>query len=136
MKTNFIDYLKKKKAQQAIDKFAAKYKDKKIMLYGAGIFAGQLMRHYDFSVLNIIGVADNIFQDNYEGDFYGYKKFGPYDLLEADFDLLLITTYDDTYVKAFLKKDLFQGEDIKFDIKTLIRMNIFEYIKAVVKGEV
>lgn len=134
-RTNFIEYLKKKKAQEKINKFAEKYQDKKIVLYGAGLFAGELIRNYDLSKLNIIGVADKKFQNNSEGDFYEYKKFGPYDLLENTFDLLLITTYDDTYIKDFLKKELFQGEDINFEIKTLIKMNLFEYIKAVFKGE-
>jgi hypothetical protein len=134
MKTNFKDYLEKKKAQKLIDKIANQYKDKKIILYGAGLFAGDLLRNYDISKLNIIGVADIKFQDNYEGDFYGYTKLGSYDLLETDFDLLLITTYDDTYVKKFLKNNLLQGEDIKFKIKTLVKLNLFEYIKEVIKG--
>ncbi|MFA7658643.1 MAG: hypothetical protein WCY19_04355 [Candidatus Gastranaerophilaceae bacterium] len=136
MKTNFKDYLEKKQAQKAIDKIAKEYGYKRIILYGADLFAGDLIRNYDLSKLNVIGVADMQFKDNYEGDYYGYKKFSPYDLLETDFDLLLLTVYEDTEVKDFLKKDLFQGEDIKFEQKTLIKLNLFEYIKAVVRGEV
>ena len=134
MKTNFKDYLEKKKAQNTIDKFAKQFDNKKVILYGAGLFSGELLRNYDFSKLNIIGVADKKFQDNCEGDFYGYKKFGPYDLLETDFDLLLITTYDDTYIKDYFSRDLLQGENVKFKIKTLIQLNLFEYIKEVIKG--
>lgn len=136
MKTNFKEYLEKKNAQKKIDKFSQKYKDKKVMLYGAGLFAGELLRNYDFSALNIIGIADKKFQDNFEGDFYGYKKFSPLDLLEEDFDILLITTFDDTYVKDYLAKDLLVGENVSFQIKTLIQLNIFEYIKAIIKNEV
>lgn len=135
MQTNFKEYLAKKKAQKQIDKIAKQYENKKIILYGAGLFVGDLLRNYDFSKLNIIGVADKKFQDNCEGEFYDYKKFGPYDLLENDFDLLLITTYDDTYIKDYFENDLFQGENISFEIKTLIRMNFFEYLVGIVKGE-
>lgn len=135
MKTNFKNYLMKKKAQDVIDTVAQQYENKKIMLYGVDLFTGDLFRNYDLSRLNIIGVADKTFQDNYGDDYYGYKKFGPYDLLETDFDLLLITTYDDTDIKAFLKKNLLQGEDVKFKIKTLIKLNLFEYIKGLMNGD-
>ena len=110
MRTNFKEYLEKKKAQTVIDETAEKYKDKKIILYGADLFTGDLFRNYDLSKLNILGVADKTFQDHLDGDYYGYKKFGPYDLLETDFDLLLITAYDDTEIKEYFKKDLLQGE--------------------------
>lgn len=136
MKTNFKEYLEKKKTQKLIDKIASQYENKKVVLYGAGLFAGDLFRNYDFSKLNIIGVADKKFQDNYEGDFYGYSKLGPEDLLETDFDLLLITTYDDTYIKDFLKNDLFSAEEKKFEIKTLVKLSLFEYIRELCKGEI
>lgn len=135
MKTNFKEYLKKKDAQTVINKYATQYKDKKIVLYGAGLFAGDLFRNYDLSQLNIIGVADQLFKDNTDGDFYGHKKLAPEDLLETEFDLLLITTYDDTEIKAFLKKDLFLGEETNFKIRQLIKLTLFEYIKALFKGE-
>ena len=131
MKTNFKEYLEKKKAQKVIDKFAKKFADKKVVLYGAGFFASDLLRNYDLSKLNIVAVADMKFQDNNEGDYYGYKKVGPYDLLEMDFDLLLITTYDDEPVKEFLNDDLLEGEDVKFKVKTFIKMSLWDYIKQI-----
>lgn len=136
MKTNFKDYLDKKKAQIAIDKIAKEYGYKQIVLYGADLFTGDLIRNYDFSKLNIIGVADETFKNDFGGDYYGYKKFAPEDLLETDFDLLLITAYDDIEIKKYLKNNLFQGEETKFQIKTLIRLNLFEYIKEVVNGNI
>lgn len=136
MKTNFKEYLAKKNVQKAIDKFAQKYEGKKVVLYGAGLFAGELIRHYDFSKLNIIGVADKRFQYDTEGEFYSYPKFGPLDLLETDFDLVLITTYDDTYVKDYLKQDLLSDKEATFKIKALVRMNLIEYIKALINNEI
>jgi len=132
MKTNFKDYLEKKKAQKAIDKIAKKYQDKKVVLYGAGFFASDLLRDYDFSKLNVVAVADMKFQDDQEGDYFGYKKVGPYDLLEMDFDLLLITTWDDEPVKDFLADDLLEGEDVNFKVQTLIKMSLLDYIKQII----
>lgn len=136
MKTNFKEYLNKKKAQTAIDKIANGYEGKKIVLYGADLFTGDLFRNYDLSKLNIIGIADESFRKDCQGDYYSYKKFAPEDLLENDFDLLLITAYDDTEIKKYLKNDLFQGEERKIQIKTLIRLNLLEYVKEVVSGEI
>lgn len=133
MKTNFKEYLEKKKAQKQIDKFAKKYAGKKVILYGAGFFASDLLRNYDFSKLNVVAVADLKFQDNTEGDFYGYPKIGPYDILEQDFDLLLIINYDDEPIKDFFEEDLFEGEEIKFEVKTLIKMNLWDYIKKLIE---
>lgn len=133
MKTNFVEYLKKKKAQEKIDKFAKKYQGKKVVLYGAGFFASELLRKYDFSSLNVIGIADKKFERS-EGEFYGIQKLTPYDLLEKEFDLLLITTYDDEPIRDYLKNDLLQGEDVRFRISTLVRMNLWEYIKFVISG--
>ena len=131
MRTDFKEYLEKKKAQKAIDKIAQKYKDKKIILYGAGFFASDLISNYDLSKLNVVAVADMKFQDNTEGDFHGYKKVGPYDLLEMDFDLLLITTWDDEPVKDFLNDDLLEGVDVQFKVATLIKMGLIDYIKQI-----
>lgn len=128
MRTNFKAYLEKKKAQKIIDKIAKKYQDKKVVLYGAGFFASDLLRNYDFSKLNVIAVADMKFKNDSKGEFYGYKKVTPEELLEMDFDLLLITTYDDKPVKDYLKNELLQGEDVKFKVLALIKMNLLEYI--------
>lgn len=136
MKTNFKDYLEIKQAQKEIDKIAKQYENKKVVLYGAGLLAGDLIRNYDLSKLNVIGVADIKFKEYAEDKYYEYQKLSPDDLLETDFDLLLITAYDDIKIKNYLKNELFQGEKVNFKIKTLINMNLFEYIKATIKKEI
>ena len=135
MKTNFKNYLKKKNAQNLIDKFAKNYEGKKIILYGVNLFSGDLFRNYDLSKLNIIGVSDQNFQNDSGDDYYGYKKFKADQLFEIDFDILLITAYDDLEIKFFLKNELLKGKNEKFKIRTLIRMNLFEYIRALINGD-
>ena len=39
-------------------KFKTIYKDKKIVFYGAGLFAQELFENFNFSDLNILGVVD------------------------------------------------------------------------------
>lgn len=135
MKTNFKSYLKKKQAQDMIDRLSQEYKGRKIVLYGVDLFTGDLFRNYDLSNLNIIGVADTTFERHKQGDFYGYKKFEPKELLDLDFELLLITTYDDMENKSYIKKELFKGKKMKFKLKTLINMNFIEYVKGLLNGD-
>lgn len=135
MKINFKSYLKKKKAQDVIDEFVKEYEGKTVVLYGVDLFTGDLFRNYDLSKLNIIGMADSTFERHKEGDFYWYKKFEPKELLDLEFDLLLITTYDDIEHKTYIRKELFKDKEMKFKIKTLITMNFFEYVKGLFNGD-
>jgi len=135
MKTNFKSYLKKKNAQEAIDKIAEDYSGKKIVLYGVEHFTEDLFKNYDLSKLNVIGIADRTFHEYPETEYYGYHLMKDQELLTLDFDLLLITTYDDSEVKPYLKKDLLKDSDYNFKIKTLINMNVVEYIKGLFNGD-
>lgn len=135
MKTNFKKYLEKKKAQETIDKLAKNYENKRIVLYGVDLFTGDLFRNYDLSKLNIIGVCDKSFELNSNSKFYDYPKISSQNLIKTEFDVLLITLFDDTESKTFLKKELFKDKTTKFKISTLIKMNIFEYIKALIDGD-
>lgn len=132
MTPNFKDYLKKKKAQKIIDKFAKKYSGKDIILYGAGLFATELLLNYDFSRLNIVGIADLKFQDNDEGYCFGYKKVGPYDLNEKNFDVLLIINYDDEITRDFIEDAVLEDDDF-VKIEALIKLSWFDYIKKLIQ---
>lgn len=136
MKTNFKNYLAKKKAQDIIDKFAKKHEGTKIILYGVDLFTGDLFRNYDLSKLNIIGVCDKSFEQNSNSNFYDYPKIQIQKLLDENFDILLITLFDDTEAKSFLKKELLKDKAYNFKIKTLVKMNIFEYIHALINGDI
>ena len=58
---DFLEFFRKENAQKQIDKLARKYKNRKIVLYGAGIYARCLIENYDISKLPIIGVSDRSF---------------------------------------------------------------------------
>ncbi len=136
MKTNFKNYLKIKKAQQEIDKIAKEYEGKNIIIFGIDLLTGDLFRNYDLSQLNIMAISDISYETETKGEFYGYKKIKPSEIIEQDFSLLLITTFDDIDNKLFLKRNLFKNKKINFKIKTLIKMNLFEYIKALINGDI
>ena len=126
---DFIKYLEEKKAQKKIDKLSKKYSGKKIILYGAGHFAGVILENYDLSKLNIIAFSDMKYASKTE--FLGYKVLDPYTLKDIDFDVLLIATYKDLDTLDFFEDNLFKNCKPKFKVDTLIRLSFWEYMKGI-----
>ena len=60
---DYKKYFADVKAQKQINKLAKKYKNKKIVIYGAGIMAETLFNNYDTSKLNIVAVCDQKYKD-------------------------------------------------------------------------
>ena len=56
--TNYLKYYNEVKAQKQIDKLTKKYKNKKIVIYGAGIMSEILFKNFDLSKLNIVAICD------------------------------------------------------------------------------
>lgn len=55
---DILSYFNEVKAQKQINKLAAKYKDKRIVIYRAGEYFQTLANNFDLSSLNIIGISD------------------------------------------------------------------------------
>ena len=86
-----FDYLKNYNIQKKIDKFAKKYKNKKIVIYGAGKLSDYIFKNYDLSKLNIIAVADKKFSK--KGDtFNNIQGIEPVGINDIDFDVIIVFT--------------------------------------------
>lgn len=93
---------KHKDIQGNINKLSNKYKNKKVLLYGAGILAELLFDKYDLSGFNIISIADNKFM--YEkGEFKNTKTVSPEEIEDLKPDVIILTVYDDIQMKHFFK---------------------------------
>jgi hypothetical protein len=133
MTIDFRKVLERKNVQMNIDKLAELYPSEKIMLYGASDFSKLLLGSYDFSKLNIVGIADTKFADDFDGEFCGFTKYSPFDLLENDFDIILLLDYNAKPHKAYIKK-LFEGEEAKFGIRQIVKFNLIDYAKYIFLG--
>ena len=76
-----MDYLEEK-----IKSLSEKYKDKKILLYGAGEYATEILSLYDFSSLNIIGITDKKFRQ--EEVLFGYNAYPIKEAELLDYDII------------------------------------------------
>ena len=90
-KEEWIDYFKTINEQKYINRLGKKYKNKRILLYGAGITAEALLETCNLSGINIVGISDIRFQQSNEQDFCGIKTIKPSLLNNKDFDTILFT---------------------------------------------
>lgn len=74
METRFKEHLKKYNFDKNFEKLKRKLKNKKIIVYGTGLFFQYIIKNYDLSSLNIIGVSDLKYGKDIEGkEDFGYK---------------------------------------------------------------
>lgn len=115
-KEEWIDYLNNVNEQKYINDIARKFKNKKIILYGAGMFYEILAENYDLSKLNIIGISDKKFENSDETSLNGIPIIKPSKLIETEFDTLLFT------LKLYEKlKIIFKQQGLNKDMHSLIK---------------
>ena len=103
-------YLKFVDEQKYIDKLAKKYKDKKILIYGAGTIAEHIFNNYDLSKLNIVAVSDKKYSST--SKYKGYLALSPNEIKKLNPDIILFTLYNNKTVKEYFKK---QNIKVKYD---------------------
>lgn len=98
------NFLKMKKFQKRIDKLAKHYKNKKIIIYGAGKAFEAINKNFNLDNLNIIGIADMKFDDGQE--YLGYETFSPKTFLKEPPDVVLISMLQHHKAEKFFKEEL------------------------------
>jgi len=128
---NFLKYFKEVKAQKQINKLTRKYKNKKIVIYGAGQYFNVLKQNFDLSKLNIVAIADKKFETDKTKNITNYLPLAPEELKEYDYDIILVALYDDVPVMDYLEYELLigtQNEDKK--ICSLIEPTFWYIVKT------
>lgn len=96
------EFLTEIKAKKQIDKLVKKYRNKKIILYGAGEFLRVIMEIDDLSRLNIVGISDSKFEAQKASNFTKYPAIAPSELKNYDFDCIFTTFLQDRLqIKTF-----------------------------------
>ena len=90
-KERWIEYFKYVKEQKYINKLVKKYKNKKVLIYGAGTIGEVIFENYDISGLNIIAVSDKKFTK--ECSYKGYKAIPVENIKEYKPDVIIFTLY-------------------------------------------
>lgn len=128
---DILSYFKEVKAQKQINKLVRKYKNKKIVIYGAGEYYQILQNNFDLSKLNIVGISDKRFETSKETNPSKYLALAPDELKEFDFDIILVALYDDVTLCDYLEYQLLintvnEGKPVK----SIIEPTLFFTIKV------
>ncbi len=128
---NILGYLKAVHAQRQINKLARKYKNKKIVIYGAGEYFQILKNNFDLSNLNIVGIADKKFETSKDSTPTQYLARAPEELKEFDLDVILVALYDDTSLCDYLEYQLLiNTENEGKPVRSIVEPTILYTIKV------
>ena len=128
-----LNILYKNKFDKTYPKLVRKMKNKKVVLYGAGIFLETIMKYFDLSKLNIIGIADKKYSIvNNEETFFGYKTYNPAEIKDLKPDYVLMSTKFYVGIFEYLHFNLLQGMNIK--VKPLMQKSFLTLLKEVIES--
>lgn len=109
-----LEYLESVKFDKQLKKLNKKMKNKTIVIYGTGILFQKLIKNYDLSNLNIIGVSDMKFTLDKEGeDCLGYKIIPLEKIADYKPDYILISTLKFLGILNNFRNNLFKKTNIK-----------------------
>lgn len=125
----FLKFSKEQNFQKRIDNLAKKYKGKKIVFYGAGLFSDVICENFDISKLNIIGVSDlkyekmNEITENYKS----FPMIKPSEITKYKPDVVLILLQEYFRAENYFKKELIPNKG-KFKYESLFKIPIFDFL--------
>ena len=130
---NYLEFYQKINISKKIKQLEKKYKNKRIIIYGAGIMSSILFKNYNLSNLNIVGIADRKFTGRQGETFEGYPAFSPDELTNLDYDVVLVLVKNLVKIAEYIKYELLldtKNEDAKVDL--FINFSLFDYLKVLI----
>jgi len=127
-KSGNFEKLKKINYQKYIDNLAEKYKNKKIVVYGAGSFFEYVIKNYDLNGLNITAISDKKFQGTNEEMYMNYRAISPYEIAEYNPDVVFSGIYD-PYITNQVRYFIEELNNKKFTWEELSEVGILDKLK-------
>ncbi len=125
-----LNYLNEFNFEKTLPKLVKKLRDKKVMLYGAGVFLELIKKYFDLSGLNVIGIADKKFRQKSDNEtFLGYKKYAPEEIKNLNPDYVVVATKNYINIIEDLYYDTLKGSKIK--IKPLLHKGFWTLVKEI-----
>ena len=76
--------------EKQLIKLAKKLKNKKVLLYGAGVYLRLIFEYFDMTKFNISAVSDRKYKYDIESSFCGYKTCTPQEIESFEPDYVLL----------------------------------------------
>lgn len=123
--------LERSEFQKHLDYFNKKYKDKRIVLFGAGLLLDVIFDNFDLSKLNIVRIADSkylLIKEKYRE----YETISPDEIAEINPDIILLSVYEHYKLRKFLKSNY--RELSKIPMIHIIKKSFLNRIKVFLFG--
>lgn len=125
-----LEYLNSVGFEKNLKKLNKKLKNKSIIIYGTGLLFQEVIKNFDLSNLNIIGVSDRKYTEIDEGkESFGYKIVPLDKIQEKNPDYVLISTQKFLGIMDDFKNNTFKGSKIK--VLPLIDKPFFTLLKEI-----
>ncbi|GBF23414.1 hypothetical protein tpqmel_0818 [Candidatus Gastranaerophilus sp. (ex Termes propinquus)] len=105
--------------QKQLDAHIKKYKNKKVVLYGAGQFFKTIVDNFDFSGFDNAYISDKKYSANAPETDFGFKTVAPENIHALKPDVVLICAKYDDVVREYFQKELFKKTKTKFPHKPI-----------------
>lgn len=129
MSSVYEEFLEKNNFKSKLKKWAKKYKNKKIVLYGCGLLFDKIIELYDVrKFLNITAVCDVRYEKENPGEYMGFKTIRPSELNNTDYDVLIFTVFDHLTCLTYLNS--FEFFDEKKEFTWIAKLSLKGYLKA------
>lgn len=116
-----MEYLIKNNFKRQLTKLKKKLNNKKVVLYGAGAYLKTILKYYDLSDINVIGIVDKRYKDtNFVSEICGYKLLLVDDILKLKPD----------YVVISLKRTLAMLEAFNFNFLEKTKIKAIPLVKG------
>lgn len=97
-------YLSAINEKDYINRLSKRLKNKKVLIYGAGLVSKILFENYDLSKLNVVGISDRRFENSEDEYFNKIKIIKPEDIANVDFDVILFALKEYKKIEKSLKE--------------------------------
>lgn len=122
----------KQNAERQFEKLKRKYKNKKIVLYGAGIYFEEVRKIFDLSQLNIIAISDIKYKDIQKLTFdeeLRYNIISPCKIYTLNPDIVLLTVQEDFYIEESICNEIFPKTKHKFKYRRFFKLTLEQIIE-------
>ena len=123
-------FLEKYNFPKNLEKLIRKMKNKKIVIYGAGIFFQTIKKYYDLGALDVIGISDRKFSSHKQDEtFLDYPVYGPEELQKVAPDYVLVATKFYVDLIENLQSTTLKGTRIK--VKPLVKKSFLSILDEI-----
>ncbi len=125
-----LEYLESVKFAKQLPRLVKKLKGKSVVVYGTGILFQKIVKNFDLSDLNIIGVSDRKYTSEDAGkEALGYKIIPLDDLKSANPDYVLVATLKFLSIIDDFRYNFFKGTKTK--VLPLVDKPFFTLLKDI-----